>query len=714
MSDVPIRIVDLFCGCGGLSLGFDEFSRPEGSRPYRTVLGLDNWEAALKVFNRNLVSSPSATFPIGRRGDLLWFDHASEALLFYLVHLAYSGPDDDLQEELRKLGVFDFLCALASVDHGVTEQLEVLGATTEYVSALSKVDRQVFGLAVCKSAVGRLHLSSLRDLRLAFESLPWTHEYSLLTQEKQPLKRPEVAAISEYAGAAQRVWERVIQQVDAGSTGVGRGQHKVNPSRMNSLAAFLSSSAGLALKKLWSDWCARRLSVRERFCLAAYPALRNLYTEARRVHLLLGGPPCKGFSRIGRAVIRELRKQGAHAWASDAFGDERNALMYKYVLFVEALRPSAFIFENVSNFASTLKTPDGELNAPQLLEELIDDLDCDSLHYSIDARILRAKDHSIPQARERFIMCGISSTAGGIFEAQQVLRLKKSSEEVPLLFALSGLSRPKEVGMESREGFQSAVVGAGSLVGLGDTESSREFLAWIRAPKRGESMSPNRVDGHIFRRPREDDARVYRLFAPGIRWMDMKTPAAFSVALIKEALTATLTAVPSNRRAAALMEKFNHAQSLLDDSLALRLLLEHMSRDMPDGHHLLEGGYLANGVGRHGDWLERLSATKPCKTIVAHIGKDTYGYIHPFEPRPITIREAARIQTFPDWFSFSGVGIVDAYSMIGNAVPPLLANQLADRLWTLNQEKGLFLASVQARKFPKQARSRSKQAAIPF
>jgi hypothetical protein len=62
------------------------------------------------------------------------------------------------------------------------------------------------------------------------------------------------------------------------------------------------------------------------------------------------------------------------------------------------------------------------------------------------------------------------------------------------------------------------------------------------------------------------------------------------------------------------------------------------------------------------------------------MSKDTYGYVHPFESRTISVRETARIQTFPDWFRFGSVGLVDAYRIIGNAVPPLLSFRFAERI----------------------------------
>ncbi len=70
------------------------------------------------------------------------------------------------------------------------------------------------------------------------------------------------------------------------------------------------------------------------------------------------------------------------------------------------------------------------------------------------------------------------------------------------------------------------------------------------------------------------------------------------------------------------------------------------------------------------DWAQR------SRSITAHIAKDGYWYIHPDQNRTLTIREAARIQTFPDWFRFAGTRS-DAFRQIGNAVPPLLGEAAA-------------------------------------
>ena len=77
------------------------------------------------------------------------------------------------------------------------------------------------------------------------------------------------------------------------------------------------------------------------------------------------------------------------------------------------------------------------------------------------------------------------------------------------------------------------------------------------------------------------------------------------------------------------------------------------------------------------DRLKRLVATKPSWTVIAHIGMDGYMYIHPTENRTLSVREAARLQSFPDSFEFVG-NQQETYVQVGNAVPPLLGKAIGD------------------------------------
>lgn len=84
------------------------------------------------------------------------------------------------------------------------------------------------------------------------------------------------------------------------------------------------------------------------------------------------------------------------------------------------------------------------------------------------------------------------------------------------------------------------------------------------------------------------------------------------------------------------------------------------------------------------DKYKRLRWDEVSRTITAHIAKDGYWYIHPSEDRTLSIREAARVQTFPDWFRFAGFPS-DRWRQIGNAVPPLLAEKVGKNVFEFLQ-----------------------------
>lgn len=87
------------------------------------------------------------------------------------------------------------------------------------------------------------------------------------------------------------------------------------------------------------------------------------------------------------------------------------------------------------------------------------------------------------------------------------------------------------------------------------------------------------------------------------------------------------------------------------------------------------------------DKLHRLEASRPCWTITAHLQKDGYKFIHYRQGRTISVREAARLQSFPDWFRFGGLGMGSAFRLIGNAVPPLMARAFAQKMLNIRRNK---------------------------
>lgn len=91
------------------------------------------------------------------------------------------------------------------------------------------------------------------------------------------------------------------------------------------------------------------------------------------------------------------------------------------------------------------------------------------------------------------------------------------------------------------------------------------------------------------------------------------------------------------------------------------------------------------------DRLKRLVLNEPSWTVIAHIGMDGYMYIHPTENRTLSVREAARIQSFPDNFEFIG-NQQDTYVQVGNAVPPLLGKAIGESINNYFKEYELIIS----------------------
>ena len=687
-----VRVVDLFAGCGGLSLGFELV---DGPVQFRTVMALDNDQSVVNCFNANH-PQPRGLAPVAQTVDLTWFSHPSEILLHYLAHIAATDDQDSrLRESLEKIDYPLFLAEIDALDTQYAESLLELANSPQYKSEVKKMPRSAFNLAITKSVLRRMNIASLPSGTVATDSLPW-HVQARGPQMQAAAGRLPVPLLEvpQIRDGVEKEWSTEIERLRDTATKVGRGQHSVVANHARDLLSFLESPACEKLSRLWVTWRTSRDATRANYCLKIQKSLEELYAaDGRQVDLLLGGPPCKGFSRIARPVMASLRKQGVSAWTSHEFGDERNALMHQYVLYLRALRPKSFLFENVSNFSSVLTTPSGKLDAETALNEAIDELSNHKLSYEITSSLVNASNQGVPQDRRRFIMVGFSTAVSEASKLRaEYFPLERVEVDVPLGVALMGLDEPYEFapgrGIKNPTALPSRTFPAQTPL---MADSWNRYLSWVGEARLGKKPgSVGVTDAHVYRTVRADDVALLKRFGPGQRWMDYTVKDSQTLASLRRVMEGLIEVAEAaeDDRSRDLVQDGRDLLKKTDARLALRLILEQTERSL-DEQHLLHDHYLSEEKG-HGDWFERLPAKRPCKTIIAHIGKDTYSYFHPYENRAISIREAARVQSFPDSFTFGTAGIVEAYSMIGNAVPPLLSAHLAEKFSELHLRYGIF------------------------
>ena len=286
--------------------------------------------------------------------------------------------------------------------------------------------------------------------------------------------------------------------------------------------------------------------------------------------VIIGGPPCQGFSSAG------LRKSG----------DERNSLVSVFSRLVARHKPKAFVFENVEGFLTGEK---GHFLL-DLLTPLIE------VGYCIHLRKINAANFGVPQHRKRVI------AVGGLFWEPTFPQRTHSTFGAPGATLANGYHLPLT------PSFGEALQGLPKSVPY----------------KKGVSTEPT---DHTYPPFSQADAERARHLGPGQRMRDLP-------------------------------EEFWH------ESYKRRAYRRVMDGTPSEGR----GGAPAG--------LRRLCADEPSKAITGGALRE---FVHPTEDRPLTIRECARLQTFPDGFNFSGTQS-DKIQMIGNAVPPHIAEIIAANL----------------------------------
>jgi DNA (cytosine-5)-methyltransferase 1 len=309
--------------------------------------------------------------------------------------------------------------------------------------------------------------------------------------------------------------------------------------------------------------------------------LKNLNLKIGELDILIGGPPCQGFSTAGPRF----------------WDDPRNHLLKSYVKALSIIRPKWFLMENVEGMLTSNKG----LYVYETVKSFIE------LGYLIRVEKVYSQEYGIPQRRKRVLIFG--NRLGHNFQMPEPTinisgRIFRNSN-VTIQHAIRGLPTPSH---------------SSTLQLDYDSTPFDDFDALLR-------NGSKKVTDHYS--PEINDIQLKRISAlkPGQTMKDLPV-------------------------------------DLQHDSFKKRA-----NRRVADGTPTEKRGGAPSG-------LKRLHADEPCLTIT---GAATRELIHPKENRPLTIRECARIQTFPDSFQFYG-SASNKIQQIGNAIPPMLARIFAEHI----------------------------------
>lgn len=390
------------------------------------------------------------------------------------------------------------------------------------------------------------------------------------------------------------------------------------------------------------------------------------------IDVIVGGPPCQAYARIGRAKLREVM---AHPEAFTQ--DERGDLFMHYLRFVEVLRPRALVMENVPDILN--------YGGRNVAEQICDTLD--EFGYEARYTLLNAASYGVPQYRERFILVALRRDQGTLpdvpFPAptHSLANLPRGYQGTRSV-ATKAACRALDGTAEERARFLRRWVPIPDVAGDADlpppvtVEEALRDLPPIRSHLRGEmSRGVRRLDTLVRYRsdvPLSDYARRMR------RWPGFESSEGVVDHVIRY-LPRDFETFRRMKPGDQYPEAHRVAQARFAEALAR--MANPPIVGSPEYEALHAQFVPPYDPGKFPNKWRKLEADRPSRTLMAHLGKDSYSHIHPSddEARTISVREAARLQSFPDGFRFMG-SMNPAFKQIGNAVPPLLAFAVAQEV----------------------------------
>lgn len=380
--------------------------------------------------------------------------------------------------------------------------------------------------------------------------------------------------------------------------------------------------------------------------------------------VLIGGPPCQAYSLVGRSRIRGESTEKYEK-------DHRHFLYRQYLRILAEHAPPVFVMENVKGLLSAT------VKEQSIFERIMADLarpgtaigksgKLEHLRYNLvslvnpsgnllgefepEDFVVRTERYGIPQARHRVIILGIRSDIKKLPRALSPSPAPSIEEVIRDLPSLrSGLSKEADSPNLWRAAVKGILDETWFLNGCIDADMRKALR--VEAHRINGALDRGSEYCHSNRRP---TCYPNWFFDPKLRGvLNHETRAHIREDLHRYLFASVFALV---RKRSPLLQDF--PKPLLPKHRNVRAALKET---------------------KFNDRFRVQFAGRPSTTITSHISKDGHYFIHydPTQCRSLTVREAARLQTFPDNYFFEGPR-TEQYRQVGNAVPPLLARQIAE------------------------------------
>ncbi|MBC8770433.1 DNA cytosine methyltransferase [Arenibacter sp. BSSL-BM3] len=389
--------------------------------------------------------------------------------------------------------------------------------------------------------------------------------------------------------------------------------------------------------------------------------------------VLIGGPPCQAYSNAGRSRVGGVSK------------DDHRVYLYKeYLRIIKKHKPAVFVMENVK----------GLLSAKVGNEKVFDWMKKDlvvggkyELHSFVKPAIadkdylIRSEDYGVPQQRHRVILLGVKK---GLKHSGKYL--EKLEEQINLESVIGKLPKVRSGITKTFIGFKEK-----------ELDKNGKPKRAYKIQQDSEELWNSILTGFIDKMKVWDEIPLNGLSKGAKR---------FKNGVGAEFLPCTNTIENSHK----LKDWYRGIDSRKLKGVANHVSKGHMTQDLY--RYLFSGLFVEkygtfpriNDYAKHsdelvpdhsnaksGDFSDRFRVQikdKPATTVTCHISKDGHYFIHydPEQCRSLTVREAARIQTFPDNYLFRG-SRTQQFHQVGNAVPPYLARQLGEIVKSILEAK---------------------------